>query len=292
MPCIASWNPRQGSDSVRGLCTGLPLINPRRAIVLDGAIDEFGHKPKKNKQVTKLFETLLGIIPKWDKLHEINTNATLDACAEALALALGKSQSLKLWSSASVLGLPDNIVAIHRTGIPTPLPSSSQRSYVLSGSPELKRVGDQGQCRDVDICIGGPVGPSSKKCCILKVNVHLFLILLTPTSQFLQEVALSSLVDVPASIAFLRCQGAKLLRLAAPLEIFMSVSVFDMCKSLNTAVVGHSHRKDASERKPFQLKQGFRKNRWIPLSKLLRRKGIKLIDKNEVGETGSGRRAL
>ncbi|KAJ7917777.1 hypothetical protein B0H13DRAFT_1608047 [Mycena leptocephala] len=57
-----------GSDSVRGLCAGLPLVNPQRAIVLDGVIDEFGHKPKKNKKVTQLFETLLGIIPKWDKL--------------------------------------------------------------------------------------------------------------------------------------------------------------------------------------------------------------------------------
>ncbi|KAJ7868180.1 hypothetical protein B0H13DRAFT_2281064 [Mycena leptocephala] len=329
-----------GPDSVRGLCTGLPPINPRRIIILDGAIDEFGHKAKKNKQVTQLFETLLGIIPKWDKLHEINPNATLDTRAEALALALRKSQSLQTLVIRAGFTFPEYLRHCIRTvvnqdpklakfvtfssqddppkrEIPTPLPSSSQRSYVLiQDLQELKRVGETrgGSVEDLDICIGD------------------LLVLIPRSLNLLQEVTLSSLVDVPASIVFLRCRGAKLLRLAAPLEIFMSVSIFDLCKSLNTAVVGHSHRKDSSERKtqrillssgphtvltkvdfeyfserhypliekmvqsesfpvlkeiqPFQLRQGFRKTKWIPLSELLHRKGIKLIDKNEVGETG------
>ncbi|KAJ7753921.1 hypothetical protein DFH07DRAFT_744162 [Mycena maculata] len=55
-----------GSDSVRGLCSGLALINPRCVIVVDA--DGWHVKPKENKQVTQLFDSLLDLIPKWDNL--------------------------------------------------------------------------------------------------------------------------------------------------------------------------------------------------------------------------------
>jgi hypothetical protein len=55
-----------GSDSVRDLCSGLALINPRRVIVVDA--DGWEVKPKENKQFTQLFNSLLDLIPKWYNL--------------------------------------------------------------------------------------------------------------------------------------------------------------------------------------------------------------------------------
>ncbi|KAJ7719237.1 hypothetical protein DFH07DRAFT_898792 [Mycena maculata] len=75
-----------GSDDVGGLCTGLKFVNPRRVIVVDGG--------KKNKQVARLFETLINIIPKWDKLITFVLPVS-DERAEALASALTKSKSLR-----------------------------------------------------------------------------------------------------------------------------------------------------------------------------------------------------
>jgi hypothetical protein len=108
------------TDSVRGLCSGLPLISPRRVIVVDAVKQK--QKPKKNKQVTELLETLVALIPKWDKMvrycfglitkpglitvqetfdfpyitpSDMYRNLTLYR-AEALASALGQSQSLQI----------------------------------------------------------------------------------------------------------------------------------------------------------------------------------------------------
>ncbi|KAJ7836976.1 hypothetical protein B0H13DRAFT_2422234 [Mycena leptocephala] len=90
-----------GSDSAQGLCSGLPAINPQRVIVVDAV--EYDQKPKKNKQVTQLLETLVDIIPKWDKMQIFDFpyrplgdgHTTLDARAEALASALRQSHSLE-----------------------------------------------------------------------------------------------------------------------------------------------------------------------------------------------------
>ncbi|KAJ7159491.1 hypothetical protein C8R46DRAFT_1108424 [Mycena filopes] len=95
-----------GADDVRGFCSGLELINPRRVILFDGVLDDFGDmKPKKNKQTALLFDKLLAIIPKWDHLEIFDfpyradiyasANDIIDPRAEALALALGKSLSLQ-----------------------------------------------------------------------------------------------------------------------------------------------------------------------------------------------------
>ncbi|KAJ7474333.1 hypothetical protein FB451DRAFT_1248659 [Mycena latifolia] len=94
-----------GSDHATGLCSGLPLINPRRVILIDGVrVAPFHHtaKPKKNKQVNKLMETLVTVIPKWDKLVtfdfpyvEDDEDPTSIARAEALASALRKSPTLE-----------------------------------------------------------------------------------------------------------------------------------------------------------------------------------------------------
>ncbi|KAJ7474302.1 hypothetical protein FB451DRAFT_1248541 [Mycena latifolia] len=105
-----------GSDNATGLCSGLPLINPRRVILVDGRVDPFHHtaKPKKNKQVNKLMETLVTVIPKWDKLVTFDfpyvqdyENATSVARAEALASALRKSQTLEILLVRGGLGFPD-----------------------------------------------------------------------------------------------------------------------------------------------------------------------------------------
>ncbi|KAJ7159493.1 hypothetical protein C8R46DRAFT_1001750 [Mycena filopes] len=61
------------SDNVRGLCSGLPLISPRRVILFDVTNmlmpSGWGRgKPKTNKAVTALLEALVANIPKWDKL--------------------------------------------------------------------------------------------------------------------------------------------------------------------------------------------------------------------------------
>ncbi|KAJ7224657.1 hypothetical protein GGX14DRAFT_491444 [Mycena pura] len=85
-----------GSGNVRGLCSGLPLINPRRVI-----IDDDEKRPKKNKFVTELFETLIELIPKWDRLQTFDSpytpghHPTSTARAEALASALRESRTLQ-----------------------------------------------------------------------------------------------------------------------------------------------------------------------------------------------------
>ncbi|KAF7330203.1 F-box domain-containing protein [Mycena venus] len=92
-----------GSDNVKGLCSGLPLVNPRRVIVVDTVIE--WEQPKKNKKVTELLTTLLGVIPKWDKLqtfhfpyaatYEGARDSIIDPRAEALASVLAKTQNLE-----------------------------------------------------------------------------------------------------------------------------------------------------------------------------------------------------
>ncbi|KAJ6569197.1 hypothetical protein B0H19DRAFT_1134824 [Mycena capillaripes] len=94
-----------GTDSVRGLCDGLPLVNPRRVIVVDHNQADWEQRPKKNKKVTDLLETLLTLIQKWDKLQTFHFpyeapggptgDPTTDLRANALASALAKSKSLE-----------------------------------------------------------------------------------------------------------------------------------------------------------------------------------------------------
>ncbi|KAJ6509137.1 hypothetical protein DFH09DRAFT_999999 [Mycena vulgaris] len=106
-----------GSDNVAGLCGGLPLINPRRVILVDGDREIFTYmKPKKNKQVTQLLEMLIRCIPKWDKLlifdfpyvqvGEMLADPTYDARARALASALSKSKSLETLLVCAGSGFP------------------------------------------------------------------------------------------------------------------------------------------------------------------------------------------
>ncbi|KAJ7660840.1 hypothetical protein DFH06DRAFT_380688 [Mycena polygramma] len=90
-----------GSDSVRGLASGLPLINPRRVIVVD--VGAKSRTPKKNKQVNQLLQTLVACIPKWDNLRsfdhpyivEDSLHPTCAERSEALISALGRSSSIE-----------------------------------------------------------------------------------------------------------------------------------------------------------------------------------------------------
>jgi F-box-like len=52
------------SDNTTGLCKGLPLINPRRVIV----VDPWTYKPLQNKHLTALAQTMLSCIRTWDNL--------------------------------------------------------------------------------------------------------------------------------------------------------------------------------------------------------------------------------
>ncbi|KAJ7270667.1 hypothetical protein B0H12DRAFT_1044377 [Mycena haematopus] len=90
-----------GTDNVKGLCSGLPLINPRRVIVVDACYDS-EVRPKKNKKITELFEALVSLIPKWDEMQTFQfpyldhgRDSIIDPRAAALISALTKSRSLK-----------------------------------------------------------------------------------------------------------------------------------------------------------------------------------------------------
>ncbi|KAJ7849360.1 hypothetical protein B0H14DRAFT_2765474 [Mycena olivaceomarginata] len=94
-----------GSDNVKGLCTGLALVNPRRVIVVDAGYEDEA-QPRKNKKVTELLETLLRLIPKWDRLQTFQFpyaagfegttgHATTGPRADGLASALAKSETVE-----------------------------------------------------------------------------------------------------------------------------------------------------------------------------------------------------
>ncbi|KAJ7481427.1 hypothetical protein B0H11DRAFT_2193552 [Mycena galericulata] len=122
-----------GSDDSSGLCAGLPLINPRRIILFDGGHNRDAAKPKKNKQVTKLLDTIIDLIPKWDKLKmfkfpyrsDSDPDPVIAQRARAVASALAKSKSLQtLVVRATSRGLPEymhqiadvpSLVSIHLT---------------------------------------------------------------------------------------------------------------------------------------------------------------------------------
>ncbi|KAF8191879.1 hypothetical protein K438DRAFT_1830198 [Mycena galopus ATCC 62051] len=110
-----------GSDNVRGLCSGLALINPRRVIVVDA--DGWNVEPKQNKQVTQLFNSVLDLIPKWDNLKifefpyqikgvEMHSDPKVEARADALASALAESPSLETLVADAELGLPDYLYRV------------------------------------------------------------------------------------------------------------------------------------------------------------------------------------
>ncbi|KAJ6608283.1 hypothetical protein B0H10DRAFT_2068288 [Mycena sp. CBHHK59/15] len=107
------------SDNTTALSRGLRLINPRRVIVTE-SYEGHGIKPKKNKQVTLLFDTLVELIPKWENLaifefpyvyHAMplehphyNTHYTR---AQALAAALAESKTLETLVIPLGSALPD-----------------------------------------------------------------------------------------------------------------------------------------------------------------------------------------
>ncbi|KAJ6535047.1 hypothetical protein B0H19DRAFT_1184787 [Mycena capillaripes] len=110
-----------GSDNVKGLCSGIALVNPRRVIVVDA--DGWDVKPKENKQVTQLFNSLLDLIPKWDNLKvfefpylvkgvEMHRTPKVEARADALASALAKSPTLETLVADIGVGLPDYLYRV------------------------------------------------------------------------------------------------------------------------------------------------------------------------------------
>ncbi|KAJ7611497.1 hypothetical protein DFH06DRAFT_155601 [Mycena polygramma] len=89
------------SDGTQGLCKGLPLINPRRVIL----VDPFSSKPLKNKNLTALTEVLFSSIRKWDNLRVFDYPDSRTTIARLTdALAQSQVQSVLL---PEVWGLPD-----------------------------------------------------------------------------------------------------------------------------------------------------------------------------------------
>ncbi|KAJ7073979.1 hypothetical protein C8F01DRAFT_1010158 [Mycena amicta] len=97
------------SDNVKGLCSGLPLVNPHSVYLYDRNHNLGGNGFAKNKKVDELFQTIVSIIPKWNNLklfdfpyfpqtEQLMTTAAsrvLDARTEKLVSALASSQTLE-----------------------------------------------------------------------------------------------------------------------------------------------------------------------------------------------------
>ncbi|KAJ7649499.1 hypothetical protein DFH06DRAFT_1208374 [Mycena polygramma] len=93
---LAIWS----SDSTEGLCNGLPLINPRRVLL----VDPFTRKPLKNKNLAALTTVILRCISKWENLRVFDfpycsaffylADAEWMARASHLAGALAQSQTI------------------------------------------------------------------------------------------------------------------------------------------------------------------------------------------------------
>ncbi|KAF7367649.1 hypothetical protein MSAN_00828500 [Mycena sanguinolenta] len=124
------------SDDVKGLCQGLPLINPRRVVV----VDNDGPRPTKdNEQVDQLLQTLVEVIPKWDKLKIFDfpyfesargcKNKVFDKRAKALAAALVESRSLETLLVGSGFDFPRYFRPLVN------MPSLKSIRFVISGVP-------------------------------------------------------------------------------------------------------------------------------------------------------------
>ncbi|KAK7008067.1 F-box domain-containing protein [Favolaschia claudopus] len=142
-------------------------------------------------------------------------------------------------------------------------------------------------------------------------------------------------VNIPAAISFTNRNGAQLVHLTAPTEIFIAIQVFDLCPNLNILTVTPARQFalpehflvrstphvslqkirfstthitfnpmfenlqpesfpslkeiQAADIKWPTTERMIKKNTWIPLSEILRHKGIKFTDRNGLG--GSGGRA-
>ncbi|KAJ7051348.1 hypothetical protein C8F01DRAFT_1091551 [Mycena amicta] len=82
------------SDNVKGLCSGLPLVNPHSVYLYDRNYHRNGFA--KNKKVDELLQTVISLIPKWNNLapHLITQagRRAIDTRAEKLISALVLSQ--------------------------------------------------------------------------------------------------------------------------------------------------------------------------------------------------------
>ncbi|KAF7359036.1 F-box domain-containing protein [Mycena sanguinolenta] len=78
------------SDNTSGLCKGLELVNPTRLILQDQP-----RKPLQNKMTSQLVETLIRVIPKWDRLCSFDSPYTYEKNrATKLIQPLAKSKRL------------------------------------------------------------------------------------------------------------------------------------------------------------------------------------------------------
>ncbi|KAJ7114200.1 hypothetical protein C8R43DRAFT_1078514 [Mycena crocata] len=91
---LSTWS----SDNSRGLCKGLPLINPHRVIVVDPIVTK---RPLKNKHQLALMEALFQCIGTWSNLSEFvlpypsSPPLTWSTRVTEVAQALVKSKTLR-----------------------------------------------------------------------------------------------------------------------------------------------------------------------------------------------------
>ncbi|KAJ6505815.1 hypothetical protein C8R47DRAFT_1066692 [Mycena vitilis] len=94
------------SDGTQGLCKGLPLINPRRVIL----VDPFSSKALKNKHLTALTEVIFSSLKKWDNLRVVDYPEAPSTFAR-LTDALAQSQ-VQTVSLPEVWELPDYVYTL------------------------------------------------------------------------------------------------------------------------------------------------------------------------------------
>ncbi|KAJ7051361.1 hypothetical protein C8F01DRAFT_1237238 [Mycena amicta] len=117
------------SDNVKGLCSGLPHVNPHSVYLYDRNYNRLGNGFSKNKKVDELFQTVVSLIPNWNNLKVFDFpyfpqdellisnvgSRVLDARTERLVSALASSQTLEtvlLYTGVSVPAYLSQFISI------------------------------------------------------------------------------------------------------------------------------------------------------------------------------------
>ncbi|KAJ7053367.1 hypothetical protein C8F01DRAFT_996851, partial [Mycena amicta] len=142
------------SDNVKGLCSGLPHVNPHSVYLYDRNYNRLGNGFSKNKKVDELFQTVVSLIPNWNNLKVFDFpyfpqdellisdvgSRVLHARTERLVFALASSQTLEtvlLYTGVSVPAYLSQFISI-----PTlkTLQFRSLRTIPMSNTLQLRPV--------------------------------------------------------------------------------------------------------------------------------------------------------
>ncbi|KAJ7649522.1 hypothetical protein DFH06DRAFT_1331888 [Mycena polygramma] len=128
---LAIWS----SDSTKGLCKGLPLVNPRRVLLVDPKIP----KALKNQNLAALTAVILHCIGQWDNL--LSAFYYVDATewmvrASHLAEALAQSQTIHTVLLSQLFDVPSFLVRL------SSIPSVRVLQLKVSPAPHVKDILD------------------------------------------------------------------------------------------------------------------------------------------------------